>query len=134
MSLKFVLLSMGVGLLVILVFCIGLFIAPTQWDKNMVGEWSNIQQPSRGHLFIRIQNNTVLVKEGGGTSEVVAKKDDSGQVLMIKGANGAYLYTLSMHPNGGLLGLEESVIRFCGDTAIYGKEANNCWQYKRVEK
>ena len=132
MSLKFVLLLMGVGLLVILMFYVSLFIASTQWDKGMVGEWSNIQQPSRGHLFIRIQNDTVLVKEGGGTIEVVAKKDDSGQVLMIKGASGVYLYTLSMHSNGGLL--DESFIRFCGDTAIYGKGAYNCWQYKRVEK
>ena len=113
MSFKFVLLLMGVGLLVILAFCIGLTIAPTQWDKGMVGEWSNTQQTSRAHLFIRVENDTVFVKEGWDKNEVIAKKDDSGHVLMIKAKSGTYLYTLSMSSNGGLLG--ESFIRFCGD-------------------
>lgn len=129
MSLKFTLLLIGAGLFVILVFCIGLLIAPTQWDKGMVGEWSNIQRPSREHIFIRIHNEKVLVRKGKD-KEVIAKKDDSGHVLMIKAANGTNLYTLSMQSEGDLLG--EHFLRFCGDSAVYGKEAYDCWEYKRV--
>ena len=129
-----ILLSVLLGLMAVgLIYGLYLFAdiySDTRWCKHMVGEWGNVQHPSRPHLFIRESGNVMMVREGIDGGEIAAKKDDSGHVLMVNKQSHVNYYTLVYLGNSLF---SDGPIRFNGGSTVFGMDGARGWEYKRID-